>query len=149
MAARVSLIIGVVSTSLGLLGGATARPAGRAFGGKVDTLVMRVVDPAVHPSLLLAVSIAAVLGQNPLSIMIAIAAAQVPIFARLLRGLISASVGRTTCWPADSLGLRRRTIVMSHVLPNLARPRDRSGHADPGHRDHRGRCTVLPRIQYA
>ena len=73
--ARQSLIIGVVSTSLGLIGGAAARarsPA--AFGGWVDTLVMRIVDILLSiPSLLLAVSVAAVLGQHPLAIMIAIA----------------------------------------------------------------------------
>ena len=85
---------------MGLLGGALLGLVAGAFGGKVDTLVMRIVDILLSiPSLLLAVSVAAVLGQNPLSIMIAIAAAQVPIFARLLRGSMLGQRRRTTCWP--------------------------------------------------
>ena len=112
-----------MSTSLGLLGGALLGLLAGAFGGKVDTLVMRIVDILLSiPSLLLAVSVAAVLGQNPLSIMIAIAAAQVPIFARLLRGSMLGQRKQDYVLAANSLGLRRRTIVMSHVLPNSLGP---------------------------
>ena len=121
--ARVSLVIGVVSTSLGLIGGALLGLIAGAFGGWVDTLVMRIVDILLSiPSLLLAVSVAAVLGQNPLSIMIAIAAAQVPIFARLLRGSMLGQRSQDYVLAASSLGLRRRTVVMSHVLPNSLGP---------------------------
>ena len=121
--ARQSLIIGVVSTSLGLLGGALLGLLAGAFGGWVDTLVMRIVDILLSiPSLLLAVSVAAVLGQNPLSIMIAIAAAQVPIFARLLRGSMLGQRRQDYVLASSSLGLRRRTVVMSHVLPNSLGP---------------------------
>ncbi|RCK68126.1 ABC transporter permease [Desertihabitans brevis] len=121
--ARQSLLIGVVSTSLGLLVGAALGGLAGAFGGWVDTLVMRVVDILLSiPSLLLAVSVAAVLGRNPLAIMIAIAAAQVPIFARLLRGSMLSQRGQDYVLAASSLGLRRRTVVMSHVLPNSLGP---------------------------
>jgi peptide/nickel transport system permease protein len=121
--ARVSLVIGVVSTSLGLLGGALLGLLAGAFGGWVDTLVMRIVDILLSiPSLLLAVSVAAVLGQSPLSIMIAIAAAQVPIFARLLRGSMLGQRRQDYVLASSSLGLRRRTVVMSHVLPNSLGP---------------------------
>ncbi len=121
--ARQSLIIGVVSTSLGLLGGALLGLLAGAFGGWVDTLVMRVVDILLSiPALLLAVSVAAVMGQSPLAIMIAIAAAQVPIFARLLRGSMLGQRRQDYVLASTSLGLRHRTIVMSHVLPNSLGP---------------------------
>ena len=121
--ARQSLIIGVVSTSFGLLGGALLGLLAGAFGGWVDTLVMRIVDILLSiPSLLLAVSVAAVMGQSPVAIMIAIAAAQVPIFARLLRGSMLGQRRQDYVLAASSLGLRRRTIVMSHVLPNSLGP---------------------------
>ena len=121
--ARQSLIIGVVSTSLGLLGGTLLGLLAGAFGGWVDTFVMRVVDILLSiPSLLLAVSVAAVMGQNPLAIMIAIAAAQVPIFARLLRGSMLGQRRQDYVLASSMLGLRRRTIVMSHVLPNSLGP---------------------------
>lgn len=121
--ARASLVIGVVSTTLGLVGGAVLGLLAGAFGGWVDTAVMRVVDILLSvPHLLLAVSIAAVLGQRPEAVMIAIGVAQVPIFARLLRGSMLAERGSDYVLAARSLGLRNRTITMGHVLPNSIGP---------------------------
>jgi len=121
--ARQSLIIGIVSTSLGLMGGAALGAVAGAFGGWVDVLVMRIVDIMLSiPSLLLAVSVAAVMGRRPIAIMIAIAVAQVPIFARLLRGSMLAQRNQDYVLASRSLGLKRKTIVMSHVLPNSLGP---------------------------
>lgn len=121
--ARQSLIIGIVSTLLGLAGGAALGLLAGAFGGWVDTLVMRIVDILLSiPALLLAVSVAAIVGRRPEALMIAIAAAQVPIFARLLRGSMLRQRGQDYVLAATSLGLRRRTIVMGHILPNSLGP---------------------------
>jgi peptide/nickel transport system permease protein len=121
--ARQSLIIGIVSTLLGLAVGTVIGLLAGALGGWVDTLLMRIVDVLLSiPSLLLAVSVAAVLGRTSLSVMIAIAAAQVPIFARLLRGSLLSQRGADYVLAASSLGLRRRTVVLSHMLPNSLGP---------------------------
>jgi peptide/nickel transport system permease protein len=121
--ARQSLIIGVVSTGIGLVVGMLLGVIAGALGGWADTAVMRVVDIMLSiPSLLLAVSVAAVLGQRSISIMIAIAAVQVPIFARLLRGSMLSQRRQDYVLASFSLGLRRRTVVMSHVLPNSVGP---------------------------
>lgn len=128
--ARQSLVYGVVSTALGLSVGASIGAIAGGFGavggrlgGWVDTAVMRFVDVMLSiPSLLLAVSIAAVLGQNSYAIMIAIGAAQVPIFARLLRGSMLSQGKSDYVLAAGALGLRRRRIVMGHVLPNSIGP---------------------------
>ncbi len=121
--ARQSLIIGVVSTLLGLIGGAILGGLAGAFGGWVDVTVMRLVDILLSiPTLLLAVSVAAVNGRHPQAIMVAIATAQVPIFARLLRGSMMAETRKDYVLASWSLGLRRRTITMSHVLPNSLGP---------------------------
>lgn len=121
--ARQSLIIGVVSTLLGLVGGAILGGLAGGFGGWVDLVVMRLVDILLSiPSLLLAVSVAAVMGRQPLAIMLAIAAAQVPVFPRLLRGSMLAESRKDYVLASVSLGLRRRTITMSHVLPNSLGP---------------------------
>jgi len=121
--ARQSLIIGVVSTVLGLAVGTVIGLLAGGIGGWVDVLLMRVVDVLLSiPSLLLAVSVAAVLGRTSLSVMIAIAAAQVPIFARLLRGSLLSQRGADYVLAASSLGLRRRTVVLSHMLPNSLGP---------------------------
>jgi peptide/nickel transport system permease protein len=127
--ARQSLVYGVVSTALGLIfGAALGLIAGGfgALGGRfawIDTLIMRFVDIMLSiPSLLLAVSIAAVLGQNKYSVMIAIGAAQVPIFARLLRGSMLGQGKADYVLAAGALGIRKRQIVMGHVLPNSIGP---------------------------
>jgi len=121
--ARKSLVYGVVSTAIGLTFGALLGILAGGIGGWVDTVVMRVVDIMLSiPSLLLAVSVAAVLGQNAYSIMIAIGVAQVPIFARLLRGSMLSQGRSDYVLAASALGIRRRRIVMGHMLPNAAGP---------------------------
>jgi peptide/nickel transport system permease protein len=121
--ARQTLVIGIVSTMIGVIGGAVLGILAGGLGGWWDTGVMRFVDILLSiPSLLLAVSIAAVLGRNPWAIMIAIGVAQVPIFARLLRGSMLGQRGQDYVLAASSLGLRQRRIVMSHVLPNSLGP---------------------------
>lgn len=128
--ARQSLVYGVVSTAIGLAVGAALGTLAGGFGavggrvgGWVDTAVMRFVDVMLSiPSLLLAVSIAAVLGQNQYAVMIAIGTAQVPIFARLLRGSMLGQSRSDYVLAADALGIRKTRIVMGHVLPNSIGP---------------------------
>ena len=128
--ARQSLIYAIVSTTIGLSVGALLGVLAGGFGAVggrvgswVDNALMRLVDIMLSvPSLLLAVSIAAVMGKNALAIMVAIGAAQVPIFARLLRSSML-SQGRTDyVLAASALGFKKRRIVMSHILPNSVGP---------------------------
>ncbi len=120
---RQSLLVGVVATSLGFIGGVTLGLIAGAFGGWVDSSIMRIVDVMLSiPGLLLAITIAAVLGQSLTSIMLAIAVVQVPIFARLLRGSMLSQRESDYVLATRSLGVRRRTIVLGHVLPNSMSP---------------------------
>lgn len=121
--AQASLLVGVVSTALGLVGGMVLGLLAGTFGGWVDTLIMRIVDIILSvPNLLLAVSIAAILGQTPSAVMIAIGASQVPIFARLLRASMLQQRSAEYVLSAQTLGLVRGRITMSHVLPNAIGP---------------------------
>lgn len=121
--AQASLMIGIVSTAIGLIGGMILGLLSATFGGWVDTLIMRFVDILLSiPSLLLAVSIAAVLGQTPYAVMIAIGASQIPIFARLLRASMLQQRSSDYVLSAATLGLGRGQITMTHVLPNAIGP---------------------------
>jgi peptide/nickel transport system permease protein len=105
----------VAGMALGVLAG--------AFGGWVDTVVMRAVDILLSiPSLLMAISISVLLGQNQYALMIAIAVTQVPVFARLLRGSMLAQRNSDYVLAARALGVRRGRIVFGHVLPNSLSP---------------------------
>jgi len=121
--ARYSLIIGVVSVvvglSIGLLLGATAG----YFGGVVDSVIMRLMDIMLAiPGLLLAIGIVAMLGPGLVQIMVAVGVTQVPIFARLLRGAILGQRENDFVLAARSIGVPRRAILSSHILPNAISP---------------------------
>ncbi|PZF81220.1 ABC transporter permease [Jiangella anatolica] len=121
--ARQSLLIGVVALALGAIAGIALGVLAGAFGGWVDTLVMRFVDIMLSvPGLLFAIAVAAMLGQSLTSVMIAIAVVNVPIFARLLRGEMLGQRGADYVLAARSLGISRSAIVFRHVLPNSFTP---------------------------
>jgi peptide/nickel transport system permease protein len=121
--ARQSLLVGVVSLLLGMFGGLILGLLAGAFGGWVDSLIMRIVDIMLSiPGLLMAIGIAALLGPSLQSVMIAIAVINVPIFARLLRGQMLGQRGSDYVLAATSLGIRRRSIVLGHVVPNSMSP---------------------------
>lgn len=120
---RQSLLIGVVSTVLGLVVGMSLGVLAGAFGGWVDTVVMRFVDIILSiPGLLMAITISVLLGQNQYALMIAIAVVQVPVFARLLRGSMLAQRGSDYAVAAQALGVKKTRIVFGHVLPNSLSP---------------------------
>ncbi|WP_199545791.1 ABC transporter permease [Streptomyces sp. N35] len=128
--ARQTLLVGVVSMLIGLIVGAVigaasgaAATLGGAAGRKIDTVVMRFIDMMLAlPSLLLAVSIAAVMGQSLTTVMIAVGVVQIPIFARLLRGSMLAQGSKDYVLAATSLGIRKRRIVVTQILPNSLSP---------------------------
>jgi peptide/nickel transport system permease protein len=121
--ARLSLIVGVVSVAVGLSIGMVLGSIAGYIGGFVDTLVMRVMDIVLAiPGLLLAIGVVALLGPGLFHIMIAIGVTQVPIFARLLRGSILAQRENDFVLAARSVGVRGRTILVSHILPNAMSP---------------------------
>jgi peptide/nickel transport system permease protein len=121
--ARYSLLIGVVSVSIGATFGVLLGLVAGAFGGWVDGLVMRVVDVMLSvPSLLAAIAIAALLGRSLTSVMIAIGVVNIPIFARLLRGAMLSQRESDYALAAVSLGVKRWRITLQHVLPNSLAP---------------------------
>jgi peptide/nickel transport system permease protein len=121
--ARYSLIIGVVAVAVGLSIGLVLGSIAGYLGGIVDSIVMRLMDIQLSvPGLLLAVGIVAVLGPGLIQIMVAVGATQVPIFARLLRGSILAQRENDFVLAARSIGVPRRTILASHILPNAISP---------------------------
>lgn len=128
--ARQSLVFGIASTAVGLAAGALLGVLAGGFGavgGRVgswiDNAIMRLVDILLSiPSLLLAVSIAAIITKDSVAIIIAIAAAQVPIFARLLRSSMLTQGRSDYVLAASALGFRKRRVVMSHILPNSVGP---------------------------
>ena len=121
--ARYSLVIGVVSVTVGLSIGLVLGGVAGYFGGMSDTIIMRCMDVMLSiPSLLLAIGIVAVLGPGFFQIMIAIGIVNIPIFARLLRGSVLAQKQNDFILAARATGVPRRSILSSHIIPNAISP---------------------------
>jgi peptide/nickel transport system permease protein len=121
--ARFSLIIGVVAVTAGLSIGLLLGAIAGYLGGFVDSLVMRLMDIMLAiPGLLLAIGIVALLGPGLFQIMVAVGVTNVPIFARLLRGSVLAQKESDFVLAARAVGVRRRAILASHILPNSISP---------------------------
>src|SRR5205814_10154282 len=89
----------------------------------VDSLIMRVMGVMLAiPGLLFAIGVVAVLGPGLFHIMFAVGVTQVPIFARLLRGSVLAQRENDFVLAARSVGVRGRSILVSHILPNAMSP---------------------------
>lgn len=120
--ARVALWVGIVSVGIG-----TA--AGIFFGlpsywaGAFDLAIQRVMDGMLSfPTLILAITLVAVLGPGITNAMIAIGIVMVPQMARLVRGSVLSVRENTFVEAATALGARDKDIIWRHVLPNIMAP---------------------------
>jgi peptide/nickel transport system permease protein len=121
--ARYSLLIGVVSVSIGLSIGLLLGATAGYLGGFVDTVIMRCMDVMLAiPGLLFAIGIVAALRPGLWQIMLAVGVVNIPIFARLLRGSVLAQKENDFVLAARSVGVPRRKILFSHILPNSISP---------------------------
>ena len=122
--AQQTLLVGVLATVIGVLIGVIIGGIAGAFGGWVDTVLMRLVDVMLaFPSLLLAISIAALFAKpSQWTVILAVSMIGVPIFARLLRGSMLSQRDADHVLAARSLGVKRWAIVFRHMLPNSLGP---------------------------
>ncbi len=121
--AAVSLRVAVTAVAMaGGMGAALGILAGFA-GGRVDHLLMRLMDVLfAFPALLLALVVVTVLGPGPSNSALAIAIVYLPIFARVARGPVLSVKELDFVLAARCLGLRPQAVLLRHVLPNITAP---------------------------
>ncbi|MFE2868583.1 ABC transporter permease [Embleya sp. NPDC059259] len=121
--ARPSLLLGLGATVFALVGG-TLWGLLSALGGRAaDQVCMRLADIMLSlPELLLALFVVTLLGRGTVDVMVAVAIAAMPGYARLVRA--EALVVRRSGYveAAAGLGLRRPVLIVRHVLPNAIGP---------------------------
>ena len=121
--AQYSLFIGVVVTSIALVGGIFIGVIAGYFGGWIDTVIMRIMDIILaFPSLLLALVLVAVLGPGLTNAMIAIAIVLQPHFVRLTRAAVMAEKGREYVVAARVAGAGPLRLMFRTILPNTMAP---------------------------
>jgi peptide/nickel transport system permease protein len=117
---RISLSVGLISVSIGLLVGTSLGLAAGYIGGKFDLLIMRGIDALLaFPALILAIAITSALGPQIQNAMIAIGIVAIPAYARLTRGQVLAVRARDFIVAARTIGSSPLRIVMRHIFPNV------------------------------
>ncbi|MGL4967985.1 MAG: ABC transporter permease [Inquilinus sp.] len=120
---RASLSVGVLSGIFALAVGTTLGLVAAYFGGRIDTLVMRVVDLMLgFPTILVALMMLAVLGQGVGKVILALVVVQWAYFARAVRAAALVERGKEYVEAAQCLGLSKARILFSHLLPNCLPP---------------------------
>lgn len=120
---RISLGIGVISALAALGIGTFMGLLAAHFGGRVDAVIMRVVDVQLSlPTILVALVLLAVLGQGVDKTLMALVLVQWAIFARNVRGAALVERGKEYIEAALGQGLPARRIMFRHVLPNCMAP---------------------------
>lgn len=117
---RLSLAVGVAAALIAAtLGSAIGIVAGY-FGGRIDNLIMRGVDMLMaFPYILLALAIVAALGPGLMNALIAVAAVNIPFFARNIRGVTVGLTEREFIDAAKLSGMGHTRVILSELLPNV------------------------------
>ena len=120
---RISLVAGVVSVAIALLTGSLLGVVAGFCGGRVDGVVMRLMDAVLSfPPLVLALALGAVLGAGLTGVLIALGVVYTPTFARLMRGQVLTIKAREYVDAARALGAPGWRVAWHHVLPNATAP---------------------------
>ncbi len=121
--ARVSLQVGIISVLIALVIGGALGVIGGFFGGRLDSVLMRLVDILfAFPGLILAIVISGLLGPSRENAMIAIGVVFAPAFARVVRGTVLSVMSEPYIEAGRVIGSGNLRLIRLHVLPNIFAP---------------------------
>lgn len=120
---RTSLLVSLLGCIISLFFGAIIGSVAGFYSGKVDILLMRLMDVlAAVPGTLLAVVVSSALGTGVWQTAIAISISGIPGSARMLRATVLSIRGQDYIEAAQSYGSKDRRIIARHVIPNCVAP---------------------------
>ncbi len=120
---RTSLGVGVMSGIIALCIGMSVGLSAAYFGGRTDSLIMRIVDLQLSfPAILIALILLSILGKGVDKIIIALVIAQWAYYARTVRASALVERRKEYIEAATCLALSHRRIVLRHLLPNVLPP---------------------------
>ncbi len=120
---RISIMVGLVATSVALTIGVTYGAIAGFFGGKLDALMMRIVDILYAlPFTIFVILLMVFFGRNIFLLFFAIGAVEWLTMARIVRSQIMAIKRMEYIEAARSLGFSRRRIIFRHMIPNIIGP---------------------------
>ncbi|MDN5311351.1 MAG: peptide/nickel transport system permease protein [Thermoanaerobacteraceae bacterium] len=120
---RISLIIGLVPSIISMVLGSVLGIISGYYGGKVDTVIMRVADMVMaFPSLLLAMAVMYTLGANLYNIFIALSIVGWAGTARVVRAQMLSIKEKEFVEAARAIGVKNWIIMIRHIFPNCVAP---------------------------
>ncbi len=120
---RISIQVGLMAGAIGFVLGATLGCVAAFFGGRTEALIMRVIDLQLSfPAILLALVLAALLGQGKWQLVAALVTAQYAYFARTAHGAASTERAKDYVEAALSTPLKASRVIFRHILPNCLPP---------------------------
>lgn len=120
---RFSLFIGVIVVTLSVISGVLIGLVSGYFGGRIDTVIMRIMDVILaFPSLLLALVLVAILGPGLVNAMIAISLVNQPHFVRLARASVMTEKGKDYVVGSKVAGAGTMRLMFLTILPNCLAP---------------------------
>ncbi len=120
---RISIQVGLMAGAIAFAIGATLGCMAAFFGGRIEALIMRVIDLQLSfPAILLALVLAALLGQGKWQLIAALVTAQYAYFARTAHGAASTERAKDYVEAALSTPLRASRVIFRHILPNCLPP---------------------------
>jgi peptide/nickel transport system permease protein len=118
---RIDLAIAFGATSVTLVGGTIIGLVAGYFGGKIDNVLMRIVDLFfAFPFLVLIIAIIAMLGPSLFNIFVAIWITSWVAYARIMRAQVIVAKKQQYVLAARALGYSRTRVMLRHILPNTA-----------------------------
>jgi ABC-type dipeptide/oligopeptide/nickel transport systems, permease components len=106
------LLSGIIGLTIGLISG--------YLGGVVDSVLMRIMDVVISiPGFMLAIAIAAVLGSSIVNAILSVVIVTIPIYARLVRGMVLSVKESLFVLAAKEAGLSSVRIIVKHILPQV------------------------------
>jgi peptide/nickel transport system permease protein len=120
---RISLLIGLISVTISLVPGTFLGLLAGYFGGRLDSLIMRLMDVLLaFPAILLAIFISAILGPSLPNTMIAVGIVYIPHYARIVRSSVLSLREQLFIQAVGHLGGSHSRIIWGHILPNSLPP---------------------------
>jgi peptide/nickel transport system permease protein len=120
---RISLLVGTGVVLVAMAFGVTVGITSGYFGGRVDAIIMRVVDTqGAFPGLLLAMLILAAVGPSVKTVMIVLMLDGWLVYARVSRGAVLSLRETAYVEAAELVGCGPNRVMFRHILPNLTSP---------------------------
>ena len=121
--ARISLLVGVLATMVSLVIGVTYGATSGFIGGKVDNLMMRIVDVMYSlPFMFFVILLMVFFGRNIFLIFIALGAVEWLTMARIVRGQTLSVKKKEFIEAAHAVGVSDKVIIFRHIIPNVMGP---------------------------